>query len=31
MKMKGKAVVKKESEFHIATCVRSHFVKESQK
>lgn len=29
--MKGKAVVKKESEFHIATCVRSHFVKESQK
>lgn len=31
MKVKGKAAVKKESEFHITTCVRSHFVKESQK
>lgn len=29
MKVKGKAAVKKESEFHIETCVRSHFVKES--
>lgn len=31
MKVKGKAAVKKEPEFHIETCVRSHFVKESQK
>lgn len=31
MKVKGKSAVKKESEFHITTCVRSHFVKESQK
>lgn len=30
MKVKGKMAVKKESEFHIVTCVRSHFVKESQ-
>lgn len=31
MKVKGKMAVKKEPEFHITTCARSHFVKESQK
>lgn len=31
MKVKGKVVVKKAAQFHIMTCVRSHFAKVSLK